>query len=407
VTRPEASIAGAAVGAPSRVAAGNDPAVTVLWLAASAVLDPPSPSDVREVAARVADRAGGVRLAGLAAVHRLSPLVWRLLDEVGATDVLGPAERDVADLAAALRAEALLTLPRALALAVGPLAAAGFEPVVLKGPAVAARYPAPGLRPMDDLDLFLPRRQHGAAVAYLEQAGWQVVRGRGRERYDSVLRHPALAGLPLELHEDLQGFHERATTIDAGAMWRRRRPVELDGQQTFVPAREDEVLMLAAHAAKPFHTFLRLVWAVDLALVVAEAERSVGLDWELLWRRAQAWRCRTALGVGLHLARRLGGPVPDGALGCGWDAGRQWRRRAVARILDPTWPAGPGEESTFHLRFALADTWWRRVVLLAGAPYQMSWGQRLAWPAVAGFRALRRMRVLAARPDRSRSTVEP
>ena len=53
--------------------------------------------------------------------------------------------------------EAVLLIPRALALAVRPLTDAGLEPVVFKGPAVAARYPKPGLRPMEDIDLLLPR----------------------------------------------------------------------------------------------------------------------------------------------------------------------------------------------------------------------------------------------------------
>ncbi|HEY2202564.1 MAG TPA: HAMP domain-containing protein, partial [Solirubrobacteraceae bacterium] len=58
-------------------------------------------------------------------------------------------ERDRLEAAAdTFRMEALLLIPRATALAIRPLTDAGLEPVVLKGPAVASRYPEPGLRPM-------------------------------------------------------------------------------------------------------------------------------------------------------------------------------------------------------------------------------------------------------------------
>jgi len=386
-----------------------DPVVELLWQAAGAAVSGWTQPDVAGAARAVAERQEGRRLAALAAAHRLSPLLWRLLQEAGATACLGPVEAEMASLAAALRAEALLTVPRLVALAVEPLRAAGLDAVVLKGPAVAARYPAEGLRPMDDLDLLVPPLLYRPALACLQDAGWQVVRRQGWERYDTVLRHRALPTMPLELHEGLQGFHERATTIDAEALWRRRRPAVLCGQQTWVPAAEDELLMLAAHAAKPFHVFLRLIWVVDLALVVGEAEQSGGLDWDLVWRRARRWRCATAVGVGLTLAGRLGDVVPAPALRTGWCEGSQWRRRALAEILAPSWPGQSGGTSRFHLRFALADTWWRRLVLLVGAPYQMTWGERVAWPAVAAFRALRRMRTLAAGDlgpgDRVRSGV--
>ena len=79
-------------------------------------------------------------------------------------------------MADALRMEALLLIPRAVALAVRPLTEAGLEPLVFKGPAVAARYPEPGLRPMDDIDLLLPAADHRRALDALAGAGWQVAR---------------------------------------------------------------------------------------------------------------------------------------------------------------------------------------------------------------------------------------
>lgn len=384
----------------------------------------PDSAAVRCAAGALEPATDGARVAALAAVHRTTGLVWRSLAAVGATGVLGDAEAGMRDLATVLQLEALTRLPQALSLAVEPLTAAGLEPVVLKGPALAARYPAPGLRPMDDIDVLLPRRHHGAAMAALARAGWTVRRPGARDRYDTVLAHPAVPTLPLELHYGLQSFYERASRIDVDALWHRRIPVRLGGVGAYGLAAEDELLMLAAHAAKPFHTYLRLIWAVDLAVAVgrstdqgdtadgnraeehqtpqgAEGERvkGNGVDWRLLVDRAASWRCRTALAVGLQLAARLGAAVPAAVVEeLAGTAGPRWRERALAGLLDESWPvvAVEGASSSFHLRFALADTTWRRLVLAAGAAYQMDAVERVTWPAVAAARAVRRMRVLAA-----------
>ncbi len=61
-----------------------------------------------------------------------------------ARDELGPERAVLGGMADALNMEALLLLPHAVALAVRPLTEAGLEPVVFKGPAVAARYPEAG-----------------------------------------------------------------------------------------------------------------------------------------------------------------------------------------------------------------------------------------------------------------------
>ena len=75
--------------------------------------------------------------------HRISPLLWRALGTSGSLDALGPTRATLSGMADAFKMEALLLLPHAVALAVRPLTDAGLEPVVFKGPAVAARDPSP------------------------------------------------------------------------------------------------------------------------------------------------------------------------------------------------------------------------------------------------------------------------
>ncbi len=132
--------------------------------------------------------------------HCLVPLLWRMIAAAGAEEALGADRDDVKAVADAFRMEALLLIPRAVALAIRPLTDAGLEPVVLKGPTLASRYPEPGLRPMDDIDVLLPKAEHPRALEALHEAGWQVARAHSAafDLYDTVLTHPEVPSLCLE-----------------------------------------------------------------------------------------------------------------------------------------------------------------------------------------------------------------
>ncbi len=184
-----------------------------------------------------------------ASEHRIGPLLWRALGAAHARTELGPHHALLGGLAGAFKMEALLLMPRALALAVRPLTEAGLEPIVFKGPAVAARYPEPGLRPMEDIDLLLPRADHRRALDALGATGWRVIRPGGADRYDSVLAHDEVPSLFLELHYGLEGGSQRVTTLDPGALWARRQPLEVAGIAAFGLPPADELVVLAATRA--------------------------------------------------------------------------------------------------------------------------------------------------------------
>src|SRR3984957_10698600 len=143
---------------------------TLLW---EACRRDPDPAGVRRALAGGADPAWALRAAS---EQRIGALLWRALGAAGALDALGPDRATLGDMAEAFRMEAVLLLPRAVALAVRPLTDVGLEPVVFKGPAVAAPDPEPGLRPMDDIHLLLPDADPQHALDALGRAGWQETR---------------------------------------------------------------------------------------------------------------------------------------------------------------------------------------------------------------------------------------
>jgi hypothetical protein len=315
---------------------------------------------VREAVSRGADL---TRAAEVAVDQRIGPLLWRALAEADCLDELGESQSLLAAVAGACRVEAQLLVPRALSLALGPLGEVGVEPVVLKGPAVAARYPAPGLRPMDDIDLLLPHEQHQRAAVALHRAGWRTARGERHDLYDTVFVHDDVPSMAVELHYALEGTTYRVRALDADALWRRRVPVAHLGAPAFGLAPEDELLVLCAHAGKPHHNFSRLVWVADLAMITGWwHDHDTSVDWDLLARRAVETRCAGVVAAALALARRIGVESPHGLLPLPADG---WRGDAMDQLLDVTYPLSVPELPGYHLQYALADTWWRRVRILA------------------------------------------
>jgi Uncharacterised nucleotidyltransferase len=329
---------------------------TLLW---EACRHQPDPAAVR----RALDGGADLDLAVSAATeHRISALLWRALGAADALDALGPLRPVLGGAADAYRMEALLLLPRSVALAIEPLTDAGLEPVVFKGPVVAAHYPEPGLRPMEDIDLLLPQADHRRALDALEEAGWKVARAAGPDRYDTALTHADVPSLFLELHYALEGTSQRVTALDAEALWRRRRPIDCAGTPAYGFPAAEELVVLAAHAGKPHHGFVRLVWIADLAMIAGEANtRGEPIDWERVHDVAAAGRCRTVTGAALALGRRVGVDAPTDLFPL---PTRGRRGRALARLLSPSWPLTHLELPGYQLNYALTDAPLQRFKIL-------------------------------------------
>jgi hypothetical protein len=334
---------------------------SLLWAACRPV---PDAEGVRQALDAGADLSSASQLA---LSQRVAPLLWRALQETGAVDAKVNEDWTVAVSrdASRCKAHAFLVLPQVAERALAPLAAAGFTPLVFKGGALVARYPEAGLRPMDDVDLVLPPEQLDDGVSTLERAGWSVVPVRRGTHHEVILTHPALPGLPVEMHRALATWRERSNWLSTGDLWHWRTPGMVFGEPAFVLPVEEEIVALAAHAAKPFHVFDRLLWAVDIAVVIGAAESGTKpVDWERVARIADRARCRTALAVGLSQAQRLGASSPAALRTA---PARNARERALEPVLSAEWPVIPRTWSVLtRLRYALVDDWRQRVTLLAG-----------------------------------------
>ncbi|HWD55303.1 MAG TPA: nucleotidyltransferase family protein [Acidimicrobiales bacterium] len=343
-------------GAAPATEAAIEPTARLLW---EACRPEPDATEVRRALAGGADLALAVTAAD---EHRIGPLLWRALGAADGLDALGPERAALRGTADAFAMEAMLLIPRAVALAVRPLTDVGLEPVIFKGPAVAARYPRPGLRPMEDIDLLLPRAHHARALEALASSGWRVERRADGEQYDTVLAHDEVPSLLLELHFGLESASQRVTALDPEQLWARRQPAEVAGTPAFVLPQDEELVVLAAHAGKPHHGFVRLVWIADLAMIVEAADADGHpVDWARVRSVARSAHCLTVVGAALAMARRVGVRAPSDLFPV---PTRGWRGEALAQLLSVKWPLTHLGLPGYQLNYALTDDRAQRVKIL-------------------------------------------
>jgi hypothetical protein len=182
-----------------------------------------------------------------------------------------------------------------------------FDAIVGKGWAVARVYPARGLRPFGDFDLYVRPRDHDRLRALL-----------ARRRRSTQVRVDAHRGLSYLDDRDIETVFERSV----------RAPLGSAVVCTF--GAEDQLRLSCLHALA--EGLIRPVWLCDVALLAAAAP--AGFDWEYFagpGRRGE-W-CRAAVALAHELLESGVSSVPPGAAA---ESLPGWLRRSVLA----TWGSG-------------------------------------------------------------------
>jgi hypothetical protein len=252
--------------------------------------------------------------------HAVAPLLHHGLERVGVADAVPSAARDeLADLArgAAERHRRLYAVTREIAEA---FAGAGVDAIALKDLDLAARlYPAPGLRPLGDLDLLVRPGRYPAAARCLTRAGFRPLPQTG----PMVLEYGAGVNFRRaedEVWVDLQwGVAQREWDVageavfafDVEGFWDRAAPAALEGAEMLCASDEDMLLHLCLHLEG--HRYGELVLLYDIALLCER--RGAVIDWDALAARAAAQGAGGSLERAMRMVQRLyGTPVPDQVL---------------------------------------------------------------------------------------------
>jgi hypothetical protein len=203
--------------------------------------------------------------------------------------------------------------------------AATEQPVVLlKGPEIARRYPAPALRHYIDLDLLAPDAERlqaellAAGFERTEDPAWAFRRdGDGDLFADKHHCHPLRwAGWPMRLE-----IHRRPSwpawlpQPPVTELFDLARPADADGFLTLPPA--PHVLVLAAHLWVT-NPFARLRDVLDIALLLPEADPDEVEALAAAWGAGRMWATTQAVVRSVL----LGGPPSS--------ADRFWARHLAA-----------------------------------------------------------------------------
>ncbi len=227
--------------------------------------------------------------------------------------------------------------------------AAGIAWMVVKGPAVAARYARPDARTWGDLDLLVAPEDLGAALTAVTGAGWHLA-----DRNHTLLARVvpsevhvvAPSGTVVDLHWSLTSTRVRSRGVGTTTAGLFERSGEMDVGGVTVPTLgdADTLVHLCVHAAASGGD--RLGWLVDVA---ACAPTDPG-GWRAVVGAARRWSSQRAVaGMLVRTAGALGAGAVDttGALaaaavlrrgdGGRWGAGLQ---RAVEGFFPPMRSAG-------------------------------------------------------------------
>jgi hypothetical protein len=273
----------------ARLAARGGPVAEVLVRSLSGT--PISATDLRAVEPGMLHEAS--------AWHRIAPAVFLALSQVtDDPELLGPLEaahnqqvvrqlRSLADLRTAGRA----------------LTAAGVGWALLKGAAIAQRWPRPDMREYYDVDLLVDRRSFGTALDALVGAGsrmvdrnWPLVRDQVRAELTIELPF----GTGLDLHWDLVNSAplRREFRFPTEELLERASVVVVGNTEAPVLDPVDTLLHLG------YHTTLsggyRLLWLMDMASA-CRAEP----DWDVVRTRARAYGVELPLRLALDRSARL------------------------------------------------------------------------------------------------------
>lgn len=190
----------------------------------------------------------------------------------------------------------------------------GIVPTVLKGTHLGRRYyPAPALRPGDDIDLLIRPEEVSGAAAVFTAAGWEFVSSSSTARRYGRLDPEGRPVLIAEIHSSLRSPARRNPEFSAIIEDFRRfqLPFPIEGADCRVLEPELNLVYLSAHLGH--HGYSRLIWFYDLDLIIRE--EGEGLDWEAVIARSVGYRSASAIHHALALTvRLLGTPVPEEVL---------------------------------------------------------------------------------------------
>jgi hypothetical protein len=254
-----------------------------------------------------------VYLKEMALQHGLIPILYQCLKLYAPNSIPGSILAQFRDHALSSATRSLVMTEELLFL-LARLKAEGIPAVPYKGPVLAASlYKDPAVRPFNDLDILVKRKDLFEAMDVMTSLGYQPhfrltraqVAAFLKSKYEFPLTHRngwLTVELKWKLVEDFFSF-----PLDQEGLWARLQPITLDGKEVLTFSPEDLLIVLCMHGAT--HLWTSLIWVCDIAHLI---DVHKDLRWESVLRRARRSRSERMLYLGLALsARLLCAPLPE------------------------------------------------------------------------------------------------
>jgi hypothetical protein len=172
-----------------------------------------------------------------------------------------------------------------------------IDVVVLKGADLAATvYPHPALRHYSDVDIMVHATDFDKVIALLEECGYHYhqeyrFESSSKERAAFLYVKQVTVGYVMfEVHTSPH-VNEMRVIFDTKGIWARKRLITVGGVQVYGMGLEDLLLYCCWHYRS--HTFSRLIWLYDIAMLLQRHAQDI--DWEFAYRLAHAWGLSTTV----------------------------------------------------------------------------------------------------------------
>ncbi|MGI9658369.1 MAG: nucleotidyltransferase domain-containing protein, partial [Gaiellaceae bacterium] len=253
--------------------------------------------------------------------HAIAPLLHHGLSEAGRHADLPavPVMPELETIAAGARARSLRVYD-VVAHVSNELEQEGIRALALKDVSLAVdTYPAPGLRPIGDVDLLVDKAEFAAAAAVLERLGFAKVPSSPTpfgDRYVAGRHYRSQDETWIDLQwmigeREWDRHGDGRYTYDVAALWERARPSGIAGSPLLAPSHEDMLFHLCVHAEG--HQFGELILLCDIAEFLRV--RSHSLNWELVGAIAEEHDSLQTVRATLALTRcLLSVQAPESAL---------------------------------------------------------------------------------------------
>jgi hypothetical protein len=250
----------------------------------------------------------GLDLAGRfdAEVFRLLPNLYLRVAGLGIEDDLMPRLKGAYRHAWVRNAQLFHDTGKALA----ALTRAGIPTLVLKGaPLALASYAKPGARPMDDVDVAVPRESTSEAIRVLQAEGWTSPHVNLDARSVHAMPFRNARGNGFDLHWHI--MKETARKPSEARFWATARPFDFNGVPTRMVDPPLSLIHVLVHGLRA-NPEPPVRWVADVLTLV---RNHPDLDWDLLVEFARAIRVTQRMHLGLAYVRHsFDAPIPAKAL---------------------------------------------------------------------------------------------